>query len=122
VHPRPPPDLLRALDAADIRCGKPASRALKAAVIDYARPRRSAGHTYAAIAKPLRLRPKTLRNWLVRHPNEPLVRVHVEPPMDSRPVAEPTEPPASLSLDCPGGFVLRGLTVTTALELLRRLQ
>jgi transposase len=93
--------------------------ALKERIADYVRARRAQGATQQVVADELEIPWVTLSRWSLPRRPQPQVRGLVPVHLSAVPVR--SNAGAELALVCPGGFRLEGLSLETAVELLRRL-
>jgi transposase len=92
---------------------------LKERIAAYVRARRAQGATQQAVAEELEIPWVTLSRWSQPRSRQPEVRGLVPVHLGAVPVRSDAD--AGLSLVCPGGFRLEGLSLETAVEVLRRL-
>jgi DNA invertase Pin-like site-specific DNA recombinase len=112
--PLPPPSLRRALLAHRPGRGKLYAPEVQAAVVEFARGRRVDGASWKQIATELGLRFETVRRWCTSEGSgRPLKRVEVVDEVDAG--------GSRLSVVCPSGHRLEGLTVRDAVAVLRAL-
>lgn len=114
----PPRDLVAAIARCRRGPGRAFPRSVKQDVIAFASHRRSAGVSVGRTARALGLPSSTLHKWVAGVEVTSLVPVVAVPESAPNPHA-PTA--VALSLECPGGFVVRGLNVDLAASLLRAL-
>jgi hypothetical protein len=110
---RPPPSLLRALSAHHPARGKLYAPATQAAVVEFARARRSEGASWQRIAAELGMRFETVRRWHSRPSGMPTMRA----------VEVIAEGPRAVGVAVvsPAGHRIEGLTIEEAIAALRAL-